>query len=233
MKSTERASHPHTDKLGHPASAVRMGLGRMSLECSSVWLVCVALALALAPGCSDETSSSDGGAFVDAGDALEPVDVAGELTSTTACAACAGGCVHEAWVYPNAFHESGPIVYKETPPSAGTHDGCWWNWGASATQVPARNFVHNLEHGGLVLTYDCPDGCAADVDALQVAGESSTRVWLLTPYAGADARIVAMCWNHRLLLNCVDEAAITAFAQLYCPLAPEQFSAAPAASCMP
>lgn len=196
-------------------------------------LAVLGLGLGLGQGCGGGETGGGDATFLEVADVDEPVDVAGALTATTACAACSGACTHEAWVYPNAYHEAGPIQYKETPPSGGTHDGCWWNWGASATPVPARNFVHNLEHGGLVLAYDCPDGCAADVAALQKAGEASTRVWLLTPYPGASARIVAMCWSHRLLLDCVDEAAISVFAQLYCPLAPEQFSAAPATSCMP
>lgn len=232
MKAIKRASH-HSGAASSPGPRPGAWAPPRGWRGPLAAIVLVAACVGLGQGCGEETSSGDDAAFVDAPDVVEPVDVAGELTATTACTACAGACKHEAWVYPNAFHESGPIHYKETPPSGGTHDGCWWNWGASATPVPSRNFVHNLEHGGLVLTYDCPDGCAADVAALQKAGEASTRVWLLTPFAGADARIVAMCWSHRLLLDCVDEAAIAAFAQLYCPLAPEQFSGAPAASCMP
>jgi hypothetical protein len=189
----------------------------------------LALASANLAGCgADAEPANDAGAV----DAVEAVDVAGQLTQTTACAACGGACSEESWNYSNVYHDNGPIHYAEAPPSAGTHHGCWWPEGTFDTAVPTSRFVHNLEHGWLILAYDCPSGCAADVAALEKAGKASGRRTIVTPFKGADARIVAVAWEHRLLLDCVDEAAIVAFAKQWCPLAPEQVDVGPSASCM-
>lgn len=190
--------------------------------------------------------ADDGPALVDGGDASdEAVDVAGELTATTACGACGGKCTEEAWIYAKTWHEKGPIHYVESPPSGGIHHLCWWNWGSYTKPVPPERFVHNLEHGGLVLTYDCKDGCPAEVTQLQAAADAwkatatketkTTREALVLPYAGAAARFVALCWQHRLLLDCVDDSArqaIAAFALKHCPEAPEQVAAMAPDGCM-
>lgn len=200
------------------------------LDARLVGFFLTALLVAAAPACGTDTTG--GGGLDAASDAVEAVDVAGELTQTSACTACNGACTAESWVYGTAYHDTAPIHYAESPPSAGTHDPCWHPWGAHPGGVPARRFVHNLEHGGLILAYDCPDGCAADVAALQAAAEASGRPWIVTPFSGMPKRIVALAWNHRLLLECVDQEAIVAFAKLYCPGAPEQFSDGPGPSCM-
>ncbi len=209
-------------------------------------LALLALAAALALLGPVACGGDEGPALVDAGDAgPEAVDVAGELTATTACSSCGGKCTEEAWIYAKTWHEKGPIQYAEAPPSGGIHHPCWWNWGSFAKEVPAARFVHNLEHGGLVLTYDCKDGCAAEVGQLQAAADAwkasatpetkTTREALVTPYAGAAARFVALCWQHRLLLDCVDDSAkqaIAAFALKHCPEAPEQVAAMAPDGCM-
>lgn len=181
--------------------------------------------------CSDDTATAVHDVVANDSDDT-PVDVAGELTATVACTACAGKCTEESWKYSNVFHDDGVINYTESPPSAGTHASCWWTWGTFATQVPTARFVHNLEHGGLVMVYDCPGGCAADIAALTKTGEASGLKFIVTPFAGAAARIVAVAWEHRLLLDCVDEAAIVAFAKKWAPGAPEQVDVGPSASCM-
>lgn len=197
-----------------------------------IGFVALAVIAAAVVGCgADDTGDTSGN---DAGnDAVEAVDVAGSLTQTTACAACGGNCTEESWVYGTPYHDTAPISYAESPPAGGSHDPCWHPWGAHPAGVPARRFVHNLEHGGLILAYECPEGCAADVAALEKAAEASGRPYIVTPFTGMPARIVAVAWNHRLLTNCVDEAAIVAFAKAYCPGAPEQFSDGPGPSCMP
>ena len=52
-----------------------------------------------------------------------------------------------------------PIAYQEYPPTSGPHWPRWAPWGVSPTPVPAEAFVHNLEHGGVVLLYRCPTPC--------------------------------------------------------------------------
>lgn len=61
---------------------------------------------------------------------------------------------------------SGPIPWLTNPPSSGNHYALWARWGAWPN-VPRGNWVHNLEHGGVALLYQCPSGtCADQRDAL-------------------------------------------------------------------
>lgn len=53
-------------------------------------------------------------------------------------------------------------------PSSGPHALRPASWGISETEVPAETFVHNLEHGGIVITYrpDLPKDQIAKLKAL-------------------------------------------------------------------
>jgi hypothetical protein len=98
--------------------------------------------------------------------------------------------------------------YNSAPPSSGPHFGGIAPWGAHDDPVPPELFVHNLEDGGVVLAYDCPEGCPDVVDALTDRLDEG-RV-LVTPYegivdtTGANRRIAAVAWTRVLYLDDVD-----------------------------
>jgi hypothetical protein len=52
-----------------------------------------------------------------------------------------------------------PIPYEEYPPTSGSHWPIVAKWGIYNQEVPAEVYVHNLEHGGVVLLYHCTPGC--------------------------------------------------------------------------
>ena len=52
------------------------------------------------------------------------------------------------------------IPYQHYPPSSGKHFDTPAPAGFSATPIPAGNFVHSLEHGDVVILYQCPADCA-------------------------------------------------------------------------
>ncbi|MBA2321104.1 MAG: DUF3105 domain-containing protein [Deltaproteobacteria bacterium] len=79
------------------------------------------------------------------------------------CEDCAEACVEEFQVPTAAAHVTGDVIYEDPPPSSGDHDGCWSRWGVHVDPVPDERWVHNLEHGGVVFLYDCPEGCAEEV----------------------------------------------------------------------
>lgn len=79
------------------------------------------------------------------------------------------------------------ITYNHSPPTS----GCHYNLGAGiapvspgiygpdqATKLTAEFWVHNLEHGYVVVTYNCPSACTADLQTL------STWYRSLPPDAG-------------------------------------------------
>ncbi|HSP65614.1 MAG TPA: DUF3105 domain-containing protein [Candidatus Deferrimicrobium sp.] len=68
------------------------------------------------------------------------------------------------------------ITYMHNPPTS----GCHYSLGSgtsplkpgiylatSATKLTPQYWVHNLEHGYVVVTYNCPNGCDADLQTLQ------------------------------------------------------------------
>src|SRR5262249_14496555 len=60
-------------------------------------------------------------------------------------------------------------VYKAPyPPTSGQHWGnTWADWQMYDKPVPPEVFVHNLEHGGIVLLYRCDTPCPRLVGQLR------------------------------------------------------------------
>ena len=60
-------------------------------------------------------------------------------------------------------------VYKAPyPPTSGQHWGnTWAEWEMYDDPIPPEVFVHNLEHGGIVLLHRCDTPCPATVIALR------------------------------------------------------------------
>lgn len=69
---------------------------------------------------------------------------------------------NEGWGHVPAGTE---VNYTHNPPGSGPHYGQWTRSGIYVEAIDRRNWVHNLEHGWLVLVYR-PDAPAADVRVL-------------------------------------------------------------------
>lgn len=130
----------------------------------------------------------------------------------------------------SALHLTGPIAYPDPPPVGGDHDGCWARWGVHEQPVPARNWVHNLEHGGVVFLHDCPSGCADDLAAFSALAQANQRT-LLTPYAELNVRFALVAWGVRLQSDCFDQRAFQAFYDAHFDHGRESISSDPPASC--
>lgn len=152
------------------------------------------------------------------------------------CDACGGICGTDEVPALSRTHVEGEVAYVASPPAGGDHDACWAPWAASATELRPENWVHNLEHGGIVLLY-APDASAEDIDALTgfLDSHPAGRV-VVTPYADgmdlAGARFAAVAWEHRLMLGCVDLDAIGAFYDTWSGRGPEDTMSSPPEGCM-
>jgi hypothetical protein len=81
--------------------------------------------------------------------------------------------------------------------------------------------VHSLEHGAVVLFYDCPEGCADEVDAAQAfiddlpadprCSSDVERQVILVPRPGLGARWAAASWGYSLVSSCFDADAFRHF----------------------
>ncbi len=59
------------------------------------------------------------------------------------------------------------IEWLNNPPHSGKHFPIWETKGEHDTPVERGYWVHNLEHGWIVLAYNCPDGCELELDQLR------------------------------------------------------------------
>jgi hypothetical protein len=116
-----------------------------------------------------------------------------------------------------------PVSYGSKPPSSGRHYGVWPAYKTYAAPVPWGFLVHGLEHGGIVVAYNCPGGCADEVaaaqawiDALPVDSEASNcagakaRI-VLTPDPTLDVRWAASAWTWTLRSCTFDPVMFRAF----------------------
>lgn len=168
-----------------------------------------------------------GRAPVDAADAASGTENPADAAPLPDLPPCdCGACAEEAVEITSALHVAGPVDYGPGAPAGGEHASCWGTWGIHDVPLPAENFVHNLEHGGVALLYDCPDGCDAEIAALRefVFGHELT---VLTPFEGLRTRFAVTSWGYRLETDCLDLALVTSFYDSHVDQAPEQFGRPP------
>jgi len=99
-------------------------------------------------------------------------------------------------------------------------------WGVHDEIVDDEYRVHNLEHGGIGIHYDCPDGCPEIVQQLIEIVERGRDEGLkifLSPYPGMEATIALTAWTFIDRLDVFDEARVTDFINSHesSPNAPE------------
>jgi len=115
------------------------------------------------------------------------------------------------------------ITWSSNPPSSGPHYPIWAAYQAYASPVPRGYYVHDLEHGAVVLLYNCPSGCPDVVAALQAvsdaipddplcAGEGVRVRTVITPDPLLDVPVAAAAWGWTYKAQCADVPTLTSFA---------------------
>jgi Protein of unknown function (DUF3105) len=112
--------------------------------------------------------------------------------------------------------------YNSIPASSGLHNPTTAIWNLYDQPVPQINYVHNLEHGGVVVQY----GSEVPADAIASLADwyqQDTRGLIVAPLAPdleeqdptlAD-QIVATSWTHMLRCNSFDEESLSNFSDDY------------------
>lgn len=115
------------------------------------------------------------------------------------------------------------IRYDSNPPSSGPHCPAPGRYGVYETSDPLRrcNWIHNLEHGAIVLLYNCPQGCpdvVADLlDVMKQAGADpdcgASKRLVLTPDPELDVPVAAAAWGYtwKGCLNDAGKAELVTF----------------------
>ncbi|HEX9100398.1 MAG TPA: DUF3105 domain-containing protein [Candidatus Dormibacteraeota bacterium] len=136
---------------------------------------------------------------------------------------------------PSHIDPSTQWTYKFYPPTSGPHYSVAGSapvaWGTVDTLVEGQ-FVHNLEHGGIVVLYNCPSGsdCTTLKDQLTnyvknlapvepTYGESKM---VMTPYShGMQKKVALIAWHYIEFLDAYDQNAITQFYENHVDQGPE------------
>ena len=127
-------------------------------------------------------------------------------------------------------------TYKFYPPASGPHFSAQGiapvPWQTIDT-LQEGQYIHNLEHGGIAILYDCPSG--ADCTTLKNALENyvtnlapveptyhEVKV-VLTPYSrGMQKKVALVAWDYIEFLDSYDQAEITRFYENHVDQGPEQ-----------
>lgn len=119
--------------------------------------------------------------------------------------------------------------YNSSPPTSGPHSSPA-RWGEHNQEVPEISQVHNLEHGGVLIQYNCarlPAGqnCGDLRFALRAimrkARDANGRKFVLAPYGKMPHAIAITAWTWRQTFETPDEAGLLAFADAHYNNAPE------------
>lgn len=113
--------------------------------------------------------------------------------------------------------EIGLITYNSDPPTSGPHLPYIARWGISEASIPKELQVHNLEDGGVVVQYNCPQAnqeCRTLAEKLaQIVRRYDHAI--LAPYPGMSHKIALTAWTRIDKLNEFDEARIIKFIEAY------------------
>ena len=96
-------------------------------------------------------------------------------------------------------------------------------WGIYDEPLPDEVLIHNLEHGGIGLHYDCPDGCDDLIAQLEDLVPRNRAQFIMSPYSGIDggAKIAITAWRHHIFTDVFDKQQILDFIDAYQDRAPE------------
>jgi Protein of unknown function (DUF3105) len=120
-----------------------------------------------------------------------------------------------------------PLVYEHFPPTSGPHWPSWASYGVHDTPVPPELWVHNLEHGAIVLLYRCPTPCPdlvhelASVYATFPRGKYDAVKLVISPNERIHSRLAALAWTWIDEMPELDRARLLRFYEAHVDRGPE------------
>ena len=124
--------------------------------------------------------------------------------------------------------------YNSNPPTSGPHAAAPAPAGISDAAVPKEMAVHNMEHAGLVVWYNCDappilsgEDCTAlrnELGAVVQSANAGGKRVLMTPYADMNHRIALTTWGFLDTFEEFDAARVQEFIDTFeCNFDPEHF----------
>ena len=124
------------------------------------------------------------------------------------------------------------VAYNSVPATSGPHFSqplAPVRWGVHDDVLQPEEYIHNLEHGGIGIFYDCPDGCGPLLQELSELVEEAVNNGgkvLLAPHTGTGATISLAAWTFLDQFEAFDEDRIRDFVNTHdsSANAPEPFA---------
>lgn len=111
--------------------------------------------------------------------------------------------------------------YTTNPPTSGPHSSPV-GYGVYTEELPDENLVHNIEHGGIWISYT---GIEQDeIDALEEIAKEHPGSVVLTPRVANDSPIAVVSWGRLMKLESVDIEAIEEYIRVNINKSPEPFA---------
>ena len=160
------------------------------------------------------------------------------------------GKTDKAQVIPEMPHEHvappAKVTYAHNPPTSGCHYSLGYGQAPITAgaypytqSIPAENWVHNLEHGYIVVLYRCPEGCDADFTKLrewmakqppdpalaaltksQPGFKAYTKI-IVVPWPSMTPKFAAVSWDYYDPMDTADTTELQHFYDNHVDTAPE------------
>ena len=121
-----------------------------------------------------------------------------------------------------------PLVHNSYPPASGPHYGTWKEKGGFVDgPLGPGLWMHNLEHGYVIILYKCPPDCTEIKGLLRSLGSKVKNSRFGYPKLviaqddKIDTSLALIAWNRRQMLTEYDEGKIQAFYNAFVDRGPE------------
>ena len=98
--------------------------------------------------------------------------------------------------------------YNSNPPTSGAHSSAV-PWGFSEVELLDQNVIHNLEHGGIWITYKDID--EESLATLRIIARTNPQSVVISPRAANDSPVALASWGRLLKTDTVDRDQIKTF----------------------
>lgn len=114
------------------------------------------------------------------------------------------------------------VEYNSNPPTSGPHSEEWGKAGVYKEPLNDLKLVHSLEHGYVVISYNC-ENCGELINNLtNLAGEKKLWKLIVVPRPNLDSLIALTAWTRIDKFNEFDKARIEKFINAYRNKGPEK-----------
>lgn len=111
--------------------------------------------------------------------------------------------------------------YNSNPPTSGNHYAQPADWGIYTEPLADEQLVHNMEHGGIWISYRDAGDTELIGQLKSIADDYSLKV-IMTPRPQNDSAVAVAAWGRLLKLENFDEGQIRGFIGAFINRGPEQ-----------